>query len=75
MTESVGPGESSEQAGRLYVFLVAFVAAVGGFLFGYDLCIIAGAQRFLRETFALDSTQFGRKRGHSRMAAANPVVA
>ncbi|MFN8006950.1 MAG: sugar porter family MFS transporter [Terriglobia bacterium] len=42
-----------------YVFLTAFVAAVGGFLFGYDLNIIAGAQQYLRDYFALNSSQFG----------------
>jgi hypothetical protein len=30
-------------SGRLYAFLIAFVSAAGGFLFGYDLAIIGGA--------------------------------
>ena len=47
------------QAGSLYPYLISFVAAVGGFLFGYDLCIIAGAQQYLREIFHLTSEQFG----------------
>jgi hypothetical protein len=38
-----------EQAGSGFAYLVAFVAAVGGFLFGYDLLIINGAQSFLRD--------------------------
>jgi SP family arabinose:H+ symporter-like MFS transporter len=49
----------SEQGSRIYVFLTAFVAAVGGFLFGFDLNIIAGAQQFVKDYFALDSAQFG----------------
>ncbi len=44
---------------QLYAYLVAFVAAVGGFLFGYDLSIISGAQIYLRETFQLDAAAFG----------------
>ena len=40
---------SGEQAGPGYAYFVAFVAAVGGFLFGYDLLIINGAQSFLRD--------------------------
>jgi SP family arabinose:H+ symporter-like MFS transporter len=35
------------------------VAALGGFLFGYDLVIISGAQIFLRQQFALSPGQFG----------------
>jgi sugar porter (SP) family MFS transporter len=36
-----------------YVSGVAFVASAGGFLFGYDLVIIAGALPFLSREFAL----------------------
>ena len=42
-----------------YTFLISFVAAVGGFLFGYDLSIISGAQQYLKEAFSLDSQAFG----------------
>lgn len=44
---------------RGYAYFISFVAAVGGFLFGYDLAIIAGAQIFLREYFHLSPGQFG----------------
>jgi SP family arabinose:H+ symporter-like MFS transporter len=44
---------------RFYPFFIAFVAAIGGFLFGYDLVIISGAQIFLREQFHLSDAQFG----------------
>lgn len=54
------PSPQTDQGSRSYVFLTAFVAAVGGFLFGYDLSIVAGAQQFLKDYFALDSAQFGR---------------
>jgi len=44
---------------RGYAFYIAFVASLGGFLFGYDLVIISGAQIFLRDQFALTPEQFG----------------
>ena len=50
---------SSTKAGKLYAFSIAFVAAVGGFLFGYDLAIISGAQVYLREQFFLQGASFG----------------
>jgi SP family arabinose:H+ symporter-like MFS transporter len=36
-----------------YVVLVCFVAAIGGFLFGFDLVIIAGAQLSVTEYFGI----------------------
>jgi MFS transporter, SP family, arabinose:H+ symporter len=57
MTTSLSPGMKERSAG--YAFFVSFVAAIGGFLFGYDLIIIAGAQLFIREQFALSPVQFG----------------
>jgi len=38
---------------RTYAFSLAFAAALGGFLFGYDFVIIAGAQLYLKEQFKL----------------------
>ncbi len=45
--------------GKLYAFLIAFISAVGGFLFGYDLAIIGGANVFLKEQFHLSDKMFG----------------
>jgi len=45
--------------GRLRLYLVALVAATGGFLFGYDLSIISGALIFLGDHFQLDSAGKG----------------
>ena len=42
-----------------YLYLVSLVAAVGGFLFGYDLSIISGALPFLKSHFALDAAGEG----------------
>ena len=50
---------AERQGGHAYVYLVAFVASVGGFLFGYDLVIISGAQLFLQEEFGLSGAQLG----------------
>ncbi len=52
-------GDRGETTRKLYVFLIAFVAAFGGFLFGYDIYIIAGAQLFLKSQFSLSEAMFG----------------
>ena len=44
---------------RGYVYLLTFVAALGGLLFGYDTGVISGAIGFIQTRFALDSTQKG----------------
>jgi phosphoglycerate dehydrogenase-like enzyme len=48
-----------EPAGKYYAFLITLVFALGGFLFGYDLVIVSGAQLFLRSEFALSPNEFG----------------
>jgi len=42
-----------------YVYLISIVAAVGGFLFGYDISIISGAVIFLKQDFALSGSALG----------------
>lgn len=50
--------EASEADIRLaYVWLIAFVAAFGGFLFGYDWVVIGGAKPFYEAYFHLHSPQ------------------
>lgn len=46
-------------SGKLYAFLIAFVSAVGGFLFGYDLAIMGGANIYLEDQFHLNKFWFG----------------
>ena len=46
-------------SGSSYVYLISIIAAVGGFLFGYDLSIISGAVLFLNKEFSLTSVQLG----------------
>jgi len=43
----------------LYVLAVTLVAAIGGLIFGFDTAIVAGATRFMKEQFALDSLREG----------------
>ena len=52
-------GKEVVQEGKYFAYLVCFVAAVGGFLFGYDLVIISGAQIYLKEQFNLSDAAFG----------------
>ncbi len=48
-----------EQAGEWYLYFVSITAAVGGFLFGYDLNIITGAMLYLRDYFGIESAGLG----------------
>ena len=50
---------STETGSSLYVWLVSIVAAVGGFVFGYDTGIISGAIPMLQEYFGMDERQLG----------------
>ena len=53
------PSKSLGPTNRAYVYLMSLVAAVGGFLFGYDLSIISGAVLFLSKEFSLTPFQLG----------------
>jgi sugar porter (SP) family MFS transporter len=43
----------------LYVIAVTVVAAIGGLIFGFDTAIVAGATRYMKEQFSLNSLQEG----------------
>ncbi len=43
----------------IYIFLICIVAAVGGFLFGFDTAVIAGAIPFLTKYFSLNDAMLG----------------
>ncbi len=53
--------DPSQQAGqansRLYVLFLALVAAISGFLFGFDTAVINGVLLFLQRQFALSSLE------------------
>ena len=55
--DNISTGKSESPG--MYVYLISFVAAVGGFLFGYDLNVIAGAQIYLADYFHLDAKELG----------------
>jgi MFS transporter, SP family, arabinose:H+ symporter len=48
-----------DQGDRRYVILVSMVAAIGGFLFGYDLAVVSGAIIFLQKQFHLNGYAVG----------------
>ena len=43
----------------LFAFRVAFIAAIGGFFFGFDLGMIGAVNIYLRKQFHLSNVQFG----------------
>jgi SP family arabinose:H+ symporter-like MFS transporter len=50
---------AGEGAGKAYSFFISFVAAIGGFLFGYDLSIIAVVGLCITKHFTFNATQLG----------------
>ncbi|HXO76048.1 MAG TPA: MFS transporter, partial [Puia sp.] len=40
---------------RSYILGLAFISALGGYLFGFDFAVISGALPFLRDQFGLNS--------------------
>lgn len=53
------PASGFHPTGKTYAFLIAFVSAVGGFLFGYDLGVMGGANVLLKKQFNLSDAMFG----------------
>ena len=57
---SFSPSTVSAEINLSYVWMIAFVAALGGLLFGYDWVVIGGAKPFYEPYFHLTTeTQFG----------------
>ena len=44
---------------KVYIYSIVLVASIGGFLFGFDLVVIAGALPFLEEHFKLSAAMKG----------------
>ena len=42
-----------------YIYLISFISALGGYLFGFDFAVIAGALPFLKTEFSLNAYQEG----------------
>ncbi len=51
----------------MYIYIVSFVAAIGGLLFGFDTGVISGAIPFISEYFSLNSVEEG-------FAASNLII-
>ena len=51
--------EDGMKSRNSYVIFVTVIAAIGGLLFGFDTAIVAGATRYLKDQFALNSLQEG----------------
>lgn len=59
--------DAHSQVPRFYVWAIACVAAISGFLFGFDTAVINGALVFLRKQFSLDSL-------HTELAASSLLL-
>jgi sugar porter (SP) family MFS transporter len=65
MAEPDGPSSSppiepaSNKVGGPYVYVIAFIAAAGGFNFGYDVVLMSGAILYLEKYFHLNSWEKG----------------
>jgi len=61
ITQQEGGNRMASEDGPavVYLYTIALVAAVGGFLFGYDLSLISGAIIFLKTEFALNPFWYG----------------
>ncbi len=49
----------AEESRKFYVFWLAVIASLGGFLFGYDTAVISGTLSFVRSQFGLDAVKEG----------------
>ena len=45
--------------GNTYVILSAFIASLGGLLFGFDTAVISGAEKTIQQLFNLDGFWHG----------------
>jgi sugar porter (SP) family MFS transporter len=70
---TMNASESGKRPGL--VVLIATVAAVGGFLFGYDLSIISGAMLYIKPEFGLNPEQVGCAMGSALLGCmAGPLL-
>ena len=59
MNSDSGFPQESADIRRTYLYVISAIAGVGGFLFGYDLDVVAGALIFLQKQFLLSPVQTG----------------
>ena len=64
-----------EKSKKIYIYSIVLVASIGGFLFGFDLVVIAGALPFLEEHFKLTPALKGFAVSSANLGAlAGPVI-
>jgi sugar porter (SP) family MFS transporter len=51
--------KTNQDSNKLYLMFIALIAALGGFLFGYDTAVISGTIGFVKTKFALDAAMEG----------------
>lgn len=51
--------EPAAKFNNIYILGISFISALGGYLFGFDFAVIAGALPFLRTQFMLNEVQEG----------------
>lgn len=49
----------SEEENKRYLFMLAIIAALGGFLFGFDTAVISGTEGFVKDQFQLTALTEG----------------
>ena len=59
MNEEILLNENQTGTQKVYVWAICLVAAIGGFLFGFDMGLIAGAVLYLEPEFALGAAAKG----------------
>ena len=57
--ETISRPNVEEGAGAVYLYTIVLVAAVGGFLWGYDLSLISGAGLCIKAEYGLGAGWFG----------------
>jgi len=59
-TVAGGPGTAllPERGSLAYFTVLCFIAAIGGFLFGFDTAVISGVNPFLEKQFSLENADF-----------------
>jgi SP family arabinose:H+ symporter-like MFS transporter len=60
---------AQEKVGGVYVYLIAFVAAAGGFNFGFDIVLMSGALLYLEPYFSLSGPDMAWAKGFTMTSA------
>src|SRR6478609_4707292 len=50
---------TTTKKGSIYLYLICLVAALGGFLFGFDTAVISGTVSLVKKDFSLDAVSEG----------------